>query len=256
MTENQRDNVHEYRRERLEPEIAAMSVEIDEDENPIVIVNIDDPAAKKAIKRVIVWLGGITGLAWLREWASQSAQRQIALAVASTAAAGIAATAVMTDVTRHEADPTPPATAERVITLPPHPPVTITAVLSTPASKPSRRRAPAEQADGEDDPPPSTAPPPRLVATPRPSPTADPTTSPRAHATEPTAPPKTSDRGGRHSDADQPGRSTAPPTTTPPSPQPAAQPEPTPEPTVAAAEDCDGLVEVDLDPLLDLCLLG
>ncbi|MGW4406584.1 hypothetical protein ACWEJ6_21320 [Nonomuraea sp. NPDC004702] len=255
MTENQRDNVHEYRRERLEPEIAAMSVEIDEEDNPIVIVNIDDPAAKKAIKKVIVWLGGITGLAWLREWAAESAQRQIALAAASTAAVVIAGAAVMTDVTRHDVAPAPPITAERIVTLPPLPPVTITAVPSTPA-KPSRRRTTAGQADGEDEPPPSTAPPPRLVTTPRSSSTAAPATSPRAHTTKPTASPKTAEPDGRHGDADSRERSAAPPATTPPSPQPTAQPEPTPEPTVAAAQDCDGVVEVDLDPLLDLCLLG
>lgn len=256
MTDQPQKNVRQYRREQLEPEIAAMSVEIEESENPIVIVNIDDPAAKGAIKKVIVWLGTITGIGWIVEWLQRSVRHQIVLAVAGTATVAITATAVVvTDIVREK--PRPPTTAQHVITLPPPPPVTVTAPTTQPTTPPStaepeRSMPPAE---GREQPRPASTPQPIPESTrhsPRPAPTrsAKPTTTAtNSRSSAPTA--ASSKRPAP--DVDPPPTSAAPMATTDPPPQPS--PEPEPEPTVAAA-DCQGLAQIDLDPLLDLCLLG
>ncbi|MFC7103876.1 hypothetical protein ACFQQB_27730 [Nonomuraea rubra] len=126
------DDVQEYRRKRLEPEIAAMSVEIDEDdEHPTVIVNIDDPTAKGVIKKIIVWILAIGGIF---EWARQSAKRQLVL-LAGTATVVSGSTLAVSEISRNgpEAVPTP-VIAQRTVTLPP-PPVT-TSATAVPTQSP------------------------------------------------------------------------------------------------------------------------
>lgn len=268
MTDKPQENVHEYRRERLEPEIAAMSVETEEADNPMVIVNVDDPAAKSAIKKVIGWLGVISGIGWLIKWAQRSARRQLAVAVASTAAVAATAAAVVVVEAAQNGETRPPATAERVVTLPASPPVTVTVTPSPdPTAPPAIRDTPPHERshprliDVADRPTPSRASSvpvseptrPRRRRTPPPATRASAPPPVQAEAAEPGPPSR---------DVDSPASTTAPTVSDSTPEQPTTGPEPTPpppsvepEPTLAAA-GCDGLVEVDLDPLLDLCLLG
>jgi hypothetical protein len=260
----EQDNVQQYRREQLEPEIAAMSVETDDDGNPIVIVNIDDPAAKNAIKKVIVWIGALTGLGWIVDWVQRSLRRHVVLAIAGTATVASAVTAVATESARDR--PRPPAMAQQVITLPPPPPITVTATPTVKKPTPRKAITPAH-----------TRPPAESVELPRPSapPAISASNRPRTlpHSTPPPATERPSTSPAvRPTQADnsplaQPTLTISPdsipestPTVTPtqpsPEPEPTPEPEPEPQPPVVADDDCSGLVEVDLDPLLDLCLLG
>lgn len=251
MNDPEKEKIQQYRRQRLEPEIAAMSVESSEDENPTLIVNIDDPTAKGTIKKVIIWLGGLAGLGEiLRWWSRRSPKEQMAAAMAGTAAVATIATAAVTPITRDDGDTSrPPVVAERVVTLPPEPPVTVTA-SPRPSKTAPRESPPASPAPAIEHPARPTRSEQPLgggetarTRTPAPSP------SPRRSTKPPTrdAPPSTA-QPIAESDSPRPN------TTAPTSPSaPTTQPEPEPEPTVAAL-DC--VVEVDLDPLLDLCLLG
>lgn len=104
-----------------------MSVEIDEEENPTLIVNIDDPAAKSAIRRVIIWLGTLGGLT---EWIEQSATRQTIAAVVGTAAIATAGTATVTEIIRDGPQTkSPPVVTQRTVTLSSEPRTTVTATI-------------------------------------------------------------------------------------------------------------------------------
>ncbi|HEY9371002.1 hypothetical protein [Streptomyces sp.] len=259
------DNVQQYRRERLEPEIAAMSVETGDDDNPIVIVNIDDPTAKNAIKKVIVWLGAILGIGSIIEWVQRSTRRQLAFAIAGTAAVATSATIVATEtVLPDRGRPASPVIAHRVVTLPPAPPITVTA---TPKPRPTKTRATQEPTRPKTRPTRTVARPlpAATVAPPRPEPTrskprATPSATPSVRRTRP--PVRTEEAGPDPSGSDVGPPASVTPTASPPptqQPTPDPEPEPTtsfPDPPADATRTCDGLVEVDLDPLLDLCLLG
>lgn len=248
-------NVRSYRREHLEPEIAAMSVEIDEDEPPALIVNIDDPEAKSGVRKVIVLIGA--GLWGLTEWVRRAVQAHPVTVLAGTAVATTAAAAVLSVVVADDKRQPPPVAIERVITLPasPRPVQTVTAIATrtVTASRtpgPSVVAALAKSSPSQAHPPPTVAPAsePTVAPTPRRTPRA---TRP-ATTTPPTQIP--SPLSSRSSDA--------PPTVANETPKPEPEPEPEPPPTddpprpTMAAAGCGGLVEVDLDPLLEVCLLG
>lgn len=245
MTDQRKENIQQYRRQRLEPEIVAMSVELSEDENPTLIVNIDDPEAKSGVKKAIIWLGTIGGIF---EWSRRSTKEQIALAVAGTAVVATAATAAITAMALDGSDADrPPVVAERVVTLPPDPPVTVTSSAEpsktiTRSEPPPRSGTPAREQPAHstsiEQPDAGVAPIQARTPAPRPRRSRE----PPVQDAPPTMPPP--------AEADSP----APETTDPPPTRPAPQPEP--DPIVAAAPSCAGVVEVDVDPLPDLCLLG
>ena len=246
-------NVRSYRREHLEPEIAAMSVEIDEDEPPALIVNIDDPEAKSGVRKVIVLIGA--GLWGLTEWVRRAVQAHPVTVLAGTALATTATAAVFSVVVTDDRQQPPPVAIQRVVTLPasPRPVQTVTATTTRTVSlRPGTSivAALAKSSPSQAHPPPTAAPAsePTVAPTPR--------RTPRATRPPKTAPPT-------QIPSPQPSRSgdTSPIVaneTPKPEPEPEPEPPPTddpPRPTTAAA-GCGGLVEVDLDPLPKICLLG
>lgn len=231
-----------------------MSVEITENEDPTLIVNIDDPAAKGAIKRVLIWLFGLGGLI---ELVRRSVSRPVVLAVAGTATVVSIGTLAVTEVTRDGEPHRPPLIAKRTVTAPAIPAVTITA-SATPS-----KAAETTQPPQKDEQPPHLA----RTSPPRPAPdifspqersTATPTRRTRAPSPEPEAPTTRAAQEDRplnagSSTSDEP----APESTSAPDP-PARTDEPAPAPAASptqAAAGCDGVVKVALDPLVDLCLL-
>lgn len=244
-------NVHPYRREHLEPEIAAMSVEMDdeEDDPPALIVNIDDPNAKGAIGKVIIWifasLGGLIEL-----------MRRTIQAHPAAVLAGTALVTTVTAVTVDEVRQPPPIAVERIVTLAasPGPVRTVTATATlTVSARPATPLVvqPAFETSS------STS---RAVVAPTTDPTAEP--SPRktprhTHPpTTPTAQPPTPPRTGGADPPPTIARSTASATKQEPSATPAPPPNtPPPSPREAAA-GCDGVIEIDLHHLPDICLLG
>lgn len=232
-----------------------MSVETEEDDQPTVIVNIDDPGAKPAIRKVIVLVGAaFGGLAELIR--NLAREHSTVAAVATTAVVTVTATTVVPAVLDEDRHRPPPIAIERVVTLP----------------APSRLAA-TVTATITRDPQPSAAPPTKPARTVEPAalktrlPTPDPTRSARSSSPvktpvttrarkSPTPAPQASD--------DEPVAAlpATTPTRQPPGDTPAPEPQPSPvsdlpsqEPTVAAA-GCGGIIHVDVDPLLDVCVLG
>ena len=258
------EKVRPFRRERLEPEIVAMSVEIDDDQDPALIVNIDDPDAKNAIKRILTWLFGLGGLI---EWARRSANRPIMMTVAGTATAASIATFAVTEITRDGTMERRPQTiTQQTLTAPPA--TTVTTTLTP--TKSSTAGAPPQEEGGRL-PTAGAAPPwhsaadassPQARATPPPTRrTRAPRPTVEASSTQPPQPTDTSEvtEQGRplNAGAQTPAEPEPEPTAAPDPPQQTDEPGPAPAPSpTPAAADCDGLVEVVLDPLLDLCLLG
>jgi hypothetical protein len=254
MSDQEDDKIQQYRREQLEPEIIAMSVEIEGQENPTLIVNIDDPGAKKAIKKVIVWLGLLTG--GVVEWATRSTRRQIAVALAGTATIATA-TAVATGVLDQPRTTQPPAVIERTITMPAAPPMTVTTSPPNTTSPSYLTMPPTVDATRVELPPERTTAVrhptgPVRTSQAEPSPTRAPTLT---HSAPPmqSSPPFTenaasaegsTETGVADTQSDEPDPTPGPPV-----------PTPQPEPTVTGAErDC--AIEVDLGDLLDLCVLS
>lgn len=253
MNEEEPGSVQHYRRRQLEPEIAAMSVETAESDQPVLIVNIDDPAARTAIRKVITLVGAaLGGLAeWLKNVAHDHSTVTTAAGTALVTATAI--TVVPALVVDGEKYRPPPVAIERVVTLTalPGPAATVTVTQfperSTVAVLPTRR--PSQ----------SPVPPTRL-----PSPEATPERSARTSSPVKTPARQTPTPKPQASDDELAATpSTVTPTRPPPTETPAPEPEPPPtigapgadlEPTVAAA--CGGIIRVDLDPLPDLCLLG
>ncbi|WP_433520057.1 hypothetical protein ACQP2T_63695 (plasmid) [Nonomuraea sp. CA-143628] len=247
-------NVHPYRRQKLEPEIAAMSVETEDDDQPTVIVNIDDPAAKPAIRKVIILVGAaFGGLAELIKRVASERHRTIT-AIASTAIVTVTATTVVPAVLDDNKHRPPPIAIERVVTLsaPSQPAATVTATI-TEAPQPSAA-APTKPARSAE---------PAVFWTRLPSSKPTPERSARTNTPVKTPARKTPTPTPRASDdelaaefpATMPTRQLPSDT---PAPEPEASPEPPsqdPAPTVAAA-GCGGIIHVDVDPLLDVCVLG
>lgn len=287
MTEEQPDEkpetAQQFRRQQLEPEIAAMSVEIDEDDDkPTLVVNIEDPTAKKAIRRVIVWIGGVGGVL---EWWRQSVQRQIVVAMVGTAAVTTTATAVIDSVSAES--PVQPPAAMRIVHVQPPVTITVTPPTAKPTPKPSKRvRKPTPSASRPVADRPATSRPIALperstwqpardaqptrerTRVPEPTRKAEPTRKPAtksARSPSPTVKATTSEPEPSTAALVQDGPmagDNSPPTRRP---EPEAQQQPQPEPTQESAppppdlgspstsRDC--AVRVDLDPLLDLCVL-
>lgn len=242
-------NVRSYRREHLEPEIAAMSVEIDEDEPPALIVNIDDPEAKSGVRKVIVLIGA--GLWGLTEWVRRAVQAHPVTVLAGTALATTAAAAVISVVVADDKHRPPPIAIERVVTLPAllGPVQTVTATTTHTVSATPR---PSTMAATPKSSPSRVNPPPTGTATSEPTVAPTPRRTPRATRLAKTTPPT-------QIPSPQPSRSSdTPPTAANETPTPEPEPPPTddpPRPTMAAA-GCGGVIEVDLDPLLRVCVLG
>jgi hypothetical protein len=262
----EKEKVQQYRRERLEPEIAAMSVQVDDDEdNPVLIVNIDDPAAKNAIKKVISWLGGLIGLGGLLEWARTIVARQTAIAAMGAATLSAAATLAVTEITRDSQASHPTTRHTITLSLGTATPVTV---------KPTK--APPPKNTAEAGPPPARAVPvggpKRMERSPQPEDAITRSSTPtptrrqshtqavtREPAPESTPTPKTSSPAAADEDAASadvsitvdvsPGRGEETTSRTPPAPLPNV------EATVAVGGKACG-VQVDLDPLLDLCVLS
>lgn len=268
MTTDEPRNIHPYRREHLEPEIAAMSVEFldddDDGEKPTVIVNIDDPGAKGAIKKITVLIGAAFG--GLAEWIRRNARDRPAVTALVGAGMSAAATAMLITITDNS-DSRPPVVAERIVTVPAMPHTRTVTARSTTAPTPPPKETPRRSETAAQ---PSSW---RTVA-PVPEPTTQPTAQPeRTRRPEPTPRASTPRPSTSHTPTSreatvQPTRDsgdTGPPaapvtsaapgrgaTREPPEPEPLqSQPPPT-----QAAADCGGLIRVEVDPLLDLCLLG
>lgn len=243
-------NVRSYRREHLEPEIAAMSVEIDEDEPPALIVNIDDPEAKSGVRKVIVLVGA--GFWGLTEWVRRIVQTHPLTVLAGTALATTAAAVFSTVIVDDRRQP-PPVAIERVVTLPasPRPVQTVTATATRTVS-----HTPTPSIVAAKSSPSRVNPPPTVAATSEPTVAPTPRRTPRATRPAKTTPPT-------QIPSPQPSRtSDTPPTVANETPTPEPEPEPEPPPTddpprpTMAATGCGGVIEVDLDPLLRVCVLG
>lgn len=246
MSERKPEKIQEYRRQSLEPEIAAMSVEIEDDEIPTLIVNIDDPAAKGAIKKVIGWLITVGGIL---EGVRQVTKPQIALAVAGSATAASVIAAVITESGGGVHTYNPPAAIQRTVGLYPSPVITGTASPTAKKTTPRATRPPrhARTPAGAVTPPPADRPAPETSTS---RATVDPTRRSRTPSQVTESSPAQADGPLNAS-----GQQTPEPTRPPKTPEPTGGPGPE-SPATEAAAGCGGLVAVDLDPLLDLCLLG
>lgn len=230
-----------------------MSVEIDEEDQPTVIVNIDDPDAKPAIRKVIVLVGAaFGGLAELIRRVAR--EHPTVTAVATTALVTMAASTVGPDVFNGDPHNPPPIAIEQIVTLPvaSQSAATVTATVT---------RTPHPSAAAPTQPSRSSEPPTLRTRLPSSEPT--PARSVRTSTPVKTPAGKTSTPAPKASD-DEPAAAlpeTMPTRQSPsdtPAPEPAASPNPPsqdPAPTVAAA-GCGGIIHVDVDPLLDLCVLG
>ncbi|MET9339206.1 hypothetical protein [Nonomuraea sp. NPDC003804] len=257
MSDEPLSNIQPYRRQRLEPEIAAMSVETSEDENPTLVVNIDDPTAKGAIKKVIILVGIAVGGLVERARQASKAHRTL-LAMAGTAAVATMATTIVNDIHRDEGGPVkPPVVAQATVTLAPGPAITVTTTARPTAGSTSTWTQPPAIALPTTPPRPevtrrATPPPPR----PTPREPTTPTNPPRMQE-----PPADSPAAEALPTLPQPSPPTdtlpasEPPTQEPDTPTASPPPVPSP-PIIAAANSCDGVIEVDLDPLLNVCLLS
>lgn len=241
-------NVHPYRRQKLEPEITAMSVELlDEEELPTVIVNVDHSQAKSAIRKVIVLLGGAAGLAAIVRRTTNQHPAVVALA-GGAASAGLAAT--LTAVVIDRPLPPPPTAIERIVTVPASPQeawTVTTTVRPLDTAKPSTNPAPPASLRAEASAWPFDQPTQQESRQPEPTPR-------RTLRTPPASTPESS--APRHVDSDQ-----APPSTTAAA-RPVSEPEQqtrTPwaeqPPPTAAVAGCDG-IGTAVNPLLEVCLLG
>lgn len=258
-------NVHHYRRKKLEPEIAAMSVQdLDKEENPTVIVNVDHPGAKAAIKKVIVSIGVIAG--GIAESLRQAISKHTAVVALAGATAIVYATAEVSNPhppsrrapdaihqTVHvPASPAPTPTRPAAIRPTPTPSHTSTVAPASEQRPPTRhvqhsRSAPPTLVSvsvTDHLPEPSTRPTRRQPPTPTPE-----RTQQRAHLPTPTVRPSPSRNvnSGARIDVDLPTPSRRP-----------AREIPLPKvsvsvgiPPVPVSVGC-----VKVDPLLDLCLLG
>lgn len=239
------ENVHPYRREHLEPEIAAMSVEMDDGENPpALIVNIDDPNAKGAIGKVIVWIGASIGGAV--ELIRRSIQTHPARVLAGTVVLTTATTSAVSPLVIGELDRPPPIAIERIVTLPaaPGPVRTVTAASTHTTSRTPTVSAPRRS---------PSHPPPTLMPSWQPTGNATPRRTPRFTRSPRTASPPTD----TETQSTEAGRPTTPPLETPqPEPETPPTDRPPAEPSNPAAAGCGGVIEVDVDPLLDICILG
>jgi hypothetical protein len=257
MTEGEDSSgkVHQYRRRKLEPEIVAMSVETEEDDQPTVIINIDDPAAKPAIRKVIVLVGAaFGGLAELIR--NLAREHSTVAAVATTAVAAVTATAVIPPVLDDDRHSPPPIAIERVVTLSAssRPAETVTATITRdPQPSAAAPTKPARSASAE----------PAALRTRLPTP--DPTRSIKTSSPVKTPARKSHTPAPQASD-DEPvvALPVTTPTRQPPGDTPTPEPQPSPvsdppsqEPTVAAA-GCGGIIHihVDVNPQMDVCVLG
>lgn len=254
------------RRDNVEPipvrldlplEIAAVALPQDEEQPPIVVLNANeaDQRAVFTLFRLNTLIGA--GIAWIGSKASHWARsHQIAAAtITATATSVAAATGVGLAL---DGDRMPSALPQQTITIVSTQPAVIAATPTPTGSlatgKPTPKASPSED--------PTIEP---VVLTERPAPTgshkptAQPTSKPTAKRTsKPTTQPTT--KPSATSEPTGPPTEDPPPTRTPAAPSPTSEPSPA---TPPATEDPDSTpqatrctIRVDLDPILDVCVLS
>lgn len=232
------DSIHPYRRQRLEPEISAVSIELSVGP-PLTIVNRDArrSSAVMAIKklRAHALLAAVGTLAI--EWLIRLKRRNLATAAVGTLSATSAVVIGVTPMIASDDQHNSPPAAVQVVTLTPTPAVTrtVTAPPRRPTAAPARSQQPTPTRRASQ--PTSSARPPYPAS---PSPTIEPQQQ-TASAEPNIAAPGSTDSAQRTSSAGPTSSSAAP------APAEATQP---PQP---AAKSCT--LRVDLDPLLNLCAL-
>lgn len=282
MSDPTGDNVHHFRREPLEPEVAATSIEaIDSDDVPMTIVNRDTrrTVVMAALRRLRtrVLIPALLG-AMVERLVRQARRRPVTVAIAgATVVSTMVVSSAFALASNDQPLAAPPVVVERV-TLPPLPAVThtITATsavertitlppstpppsiirlrpppqVQTPAPKPPQARPTARpSARPSQKPPPATSRPEiRVPETPPATPRQ--TEAPRPQSvTQPS--PRPTQRANPAPSRTPEQTQTPDQTRTPEAPQ---TPKPTPPPEVPTTKACG--VRVDLGPLLDLCVLG
>lgn len=275
------DNVRSYRRKKLEPEVAAVSFQT-ADETPVIVINVDErrTAALAALKKLRPYVliplipALITAAAErLIRVMREHSKTAMVVGATATAASAIAISPISIKWDIDDQLSKPPA-AIRVVTQPAvtH---TITVPPAPTRSTPRRTVAPEQPTPPVEtgqmlSPPAATSAPPSPATRPSRPPTASsrPSSRPSARATSrpttrPTSRPSTAPRVEEEPDprpsSTQTSRNQPEPET---SPRQAPQPtqEPTSAPSTAPPETTTGsgncAIRVDLDPLLDLCVLG
>lgn len=242
---HRRDNVEPIPvRMDLPPEIAALALPQAEGDAPIVILNASEKSPRTVysllrdafVGAAIAWIAGRSVVRWLRNHHL----------VASTLTATATSVAVVTGATVLHDDQPPAALPQHTITIvASQSPVTISAIpaLATITTKFTPEAISTEQPE------------------PTPTPTRTRTSSPTAHGTsKPTIRP-TARRSSPASELTPPPDEDIPAASTPVRPSPSPEQPPTTPPPAAeepastnAAARC--AVRIDLDPLLDLCVLS
>lgn len=254
MSEDRRDNVEPIPvRMDLPREIAAFALPRREGEARIVILNANEENPRDTFVLFKLNAFAAAAIAWITTRASQWAQSHPTATATITATATSAAVLTGMNVSL-DGERTPAALPQQTITIISTQPRAIVTARPTPARttitvKPSSE-APVRA---------SATPPPAVALTKRPEPTAKRTSKPTASNTaKPTTQPTTKQPSPS-------GEPTAPAQDVPPT-RTLAAPDPSPESapstpptgeesaTTAAAARC--VVNVDLDPLLDLCVLS
>lgn len=248
-------------REDLPPEIAAMGIPVEDDEEQLIVVlnASEDPAATYHDFRPGVLIPALLG--WTAEKSGGWVRNhQLPAAITTTAiSAALIVTgihAILDDNGKPLAQPTPQ---------------TSTVTVAPPSTAATRRAETPPPATARDEPSPTTAAPPARLPDPpgetreenppdprrTPSRSAPPATSglrtsrPAEHASTP------SEQVTAETTRDVPDQASR--TSTPPEPPPATSaPEATSQPPAPepSAVDQDCAIQIDLDPLLDVCVLS
>lgn len=254
MSEEQRDNVEPIPvRLNLPSEIAALALPHREGEAPIVVLNANEENQRATftlfrleafVAAAIAWVG-----ARVARWARNHQIATSAITATATSVAIVTGSGVAVDGERLDPAALPPQT---ITIMSAQPPVTVTA---TPArTRATRTAKPSSKAVSTAGP---TLQP--IVLTERQEPTVKPTSKPTARNT---AKPTTGPTVKQPSASKEP---TAPPTQEVPATQAPPEPSPSPEPppNTPPAQEPDSTtaqarcaVRVDLDPILDLCVLS
>lgn len=253
------------KREELPPEIAAMGIPVEDEDEIEVILNASEANLGATYRdfRPGVLIPALVG--WATERPLQALRHhQLASAVTATAIASTVIVSGIHSVLNGDDTPiTQPAPAPSVVIVTP-PTSSATRQPSTPTptrTEPPRESRPPVQQPTER--PPTSY---RQSPDPRPSPsTSRPRPGPESPNTEAPRPTRTRERPTEPPAAtsvdverDPPDTEDIPsPTDAPPQPGPEATsepPPPAPDTPTQAARDC--VIRVDVDPLLDVCLLS
>ncbi|MFG1963185.1 hypothetical protein [Nonomuraea sp. NPDC049028] len=239
----------------MPPEIAVLALPRKESEAPTVILNTAEKNQRAAYSVFRIDAVAAAAVAWIAERLARWARDHPAAAATFTAAATSAAVATGANIALDDGR-APAALPQQTITIVATRMEPVVATTRTPA-RTTVTTTPSPKAVTATDP---TQPP--VLRTAEAEPSVEPTTKPTVRSTTKLTR-KSSAKPTASSEATTPTAQEVPAIRTPPAPspspgQPAATPPPAaeeePASTTAAARGC--AVRVDLDPLLDLCVLS